>query len=439
MKKSTLILLVVAVGLGAFVYFYEIKGGKRREEAKESAKQIFQFKQEDIAQLSLTRASETMGFEKRGDEWVMTQPLSVKADQSNLDAIARNLTTSQIERKLPAAADKLATYGLSEPRVTATVKLKNGEQHQLRLGNEDFAKTFAYALIDNSPEVALVPTYLLTSADKTRFELRDKSVVDVSQSEVNTLELKTSNGQFLLTKHGENWQLQQPRQLPADSSEVSSILSQLSFARMTDVVEENPQDLKTYGLDRPTIAARLRTEKGAEQVLTLGKKVDEQCYGKINTRSPVFKVSADLYKKLDATLFSLRNKKPVPVDQDQITRLRLKNEHQTIVAEKNGDKWILKEPADKKGKEVKQYEIFNPLETSDAKEIFDTPSKEMTTALANPAVEVQLTKIEGQTITVSISKKVGDSVYVRNSLSPAVMKFEGSLLDQLNVKVEDLL
>jgi len=437
MKRSTVILLLVAVALGAFVYFYEIKGGKKREEAEESAKQIFQFKPEDIAQIALNRAGETSAFEKRGDAWVMTQPLSTKADESTLDAIARNVATSQVERKLSAAADKLATYGLSEPRVSLTVKLKSGEQHRLRLGDKDFNGTNVYALIDDSQEVALVSSYLLESADKPLFDLRDKSVLDVEQSEVNRLELKTSTGQFLLTRRGDDWQLQQPRSLPADANEVSSILSQLALAKMTEVVAEEAQDLKAYGLDNPTITARLRTEKGGEQILMLGKKDGEQYYGKTNARSVVFKVGSDLSTKLDVTLFKLRNKKPVVFNPDEITRVRIKNEHQTIVCEKTAeDKWLLKEPADKKDKEAKRYELFNPLEFSDAKEIFDAPSKDVTAALANPVVEVQLTKKDGRIITVSISKKVGDSVYVRNSLSPAVMKFDGSLLDDLNFKVD---
>lgn len=439
MRRSTVIVLLVAVGLGVFVYFYEIKGGRKREEARESAKQLFHFTPEDIVHILLQRGGETLSFEKRGDEWVMTQPLTTKADQSNLDAIARNLTTSQIERKLSVAADQLTTYGLSQPNVSLTVKLKSGEQHRLRFGDKDFSGTNVYALIDENPEVVLVPNYLFESADKSLFDLRDKSVLDVEQAEVSMLELKTPAGQFLLTKKGDDWQIHQPRSLPADSGEVSSILSQLSFARMTEVVAEDAQDVKPYGLDRPTITARVRTEKGAEHVLLLGKKVGEHYYGKTTARSLVFKVGSDLWTKLDVSLFKLRDKKPVRFNRDEITRVRIQNEHQTIVCEKSTDnKWLLKEPSDKKGKEARSSQLFNPLEFSDAKEIFDTPSKAILTALAHPAVEVQLTKKDGQTITVTVSKKVGDSVYVRNSLSPAVMKFDGSLLDELNIKADEV-
>jgi hypothetical protein len=441
MKKSTLILLLVAVALGGFVYFYEIKGAKKREEAKESAKQIFPFKQEEIAALSLTRAGETMSFEKRSDGWVMTQPISAKADQSALDNIATNLSTATVERKFPASADNLKTYGLNNPKINLTVKLKNGQQHQLRLGDDDFAKTAVYALVDNNnSEVALAPTYLLTSVDKSRFDLRDKSVLDVPQAEINALELKTPEGQFSLVKQGEKWQLKQPGQWPADTSEVDSILSSLTSARITAVVADEAQDLKPYGLDNPVITARLRTSKGNEQVLMLGNKEGEQYYGKVSTRPVVFKVNADVYNKLDPTLFSLRNKRVAIFDREQLTRIRYKDDHQTIVCEKNAQgKWALTEPADKKGKPVRQYVFLNPLEFTDAKEIHDTPSKDITAKLADPAVTVELTQKNGQTITVSISKKVDNAVYARNNLSPTVMKFEGRLLDEVSVKkVEDI-
>ena len=39
------IVAVLFAGLGAFVYFYEIEGGKRREEAAEEAKKLFQFRE----------------------------------------------------------------------------------------------------------------------------------------------------------------------------------------------------------------------------------------------------------------------------------------------------------------------------------------------------------------------------------------------------------
>lgn len=439
MKKSTLILLLVAVGLGVFVYFYEYKGGEKREQAEADRKKIFQFKEEDISRLSINRAGETLTFERRDNDWVMTQPITTKADQSNLSSLITNLTTSQIDRKLPASADKLAGYGLEQPAVTLTITLNSGEQRQIKFGNKDFAGTSVYALIDGGQEVAMVPAYLFDSVDKSPFDWRDKAVLDVAFEQVTALELTTPTGHFQLIKQGDQWQLQQPRSLPADSGEVSSIVSQLTSARMTEVVAEQSSDLRPYGLDKPTISATLRTQKGDEQMLMLGKKDGEYYFGKTNTKSTVFKLASDVHTTLDVTLFKLRNKKPAIFKQDEITRIHLKNEHQTIVCEKSGDKWLIKQPTEQKDKEVRAYEIFTPLTINDAKEIFDVPPKQAAAALINPLVEVQLTKTDGQVIIISFSKKVGEFVYVKNSLAPAVMKFEGSLLDQLNVKADTLL
>jgi hypothetical protein len=440
MKRSTLILLLVAAALGAFVYFYEIKGGKEREEKEERAKQAFQFKQEDIAEISLTREGETIAFQKRDNDWVITQPVNTKADQSAVNSIVSSVASATVDRKLSASQDKLKTFGLENPKISLTIKLKDGQQHQVRLGDKDFSGSSVYALVDKSSDVALLSSSVLASADKPLLDLRDKSVVDVSQFDVTSIDLKTPKHEFALVKQGDDWQLQQPRSLPADSSSVSSMLSQLTSATMTDIVAESASDLKPYGLDRPTITARMRTQKGDEHVLLLGSKVDEKYYGKSSTRSAIFKVSADLYKKLDTTLFDLRSKRPLVFNRDDLTRIRIKNEHQTIVCEKTSDnKWVVKEPAEKKDKEVGQFQLFNPLELSDAKEIFDAPSKGITAKLAQPAIEVQLTKKDGQTVTLVVSKKFESMVYLRNSLSPTVMKFEGQLFDDLNKKVEDLL
>jgi hypothetical protein len=440
MKKSTLILLLAALALGGFVYFYEIKGGKEREEAEEQAKQAFQFKPDDITEISLKRGGETIALQKKETDWMITQPVSAKADQAAAGTIAGDVATVKIERKLSAAQDKLKTFGLDVPKVSLTVKLKDGKQHQVQLGDKDFSGSSVYGLVDNGKEVALLPSSLLTSADKSLFDLRDKSILDFSQMDVTSLDLKTSKETFALTKQDDNWQLQQPRALAADSGTVSSILSQLSSATMAEIVAEAPSELKTYGLEKPAVTARLRTQKGEEHALMIGTKVDDQYYAKSSTRSAVFKITEDLYKKLDTTLFDLRSKRPVSFNRDEITRVRIKNEHQTLVCEKTkDDKWVLKEPADKKDKEVKSYQLFNPLEFTDAKEFFDAPPKDIASKLAAPAIEVQLTKKDGQVITVTVSKKFDGKVYARSSPGPAIMRFEEQLFDDLNVKAEDLL
>lgn len=43
LQRTTLVLILLAFGLGAFVYYYEIRGATQRSEVSESKKRIFNF------------------------------------------------------------------------------------------------------------------------------------------------------------------------------------------------------------------------------------------------------------------------------------------------------------------------------------------------------------------------------------------------------------
>ena len=51
--KGTLILLLVCIGIGCFIYFYEIKGGEEREKAKEAESRFWMIEGKDIQQIEL--------------------------------------------------------------------------------------------------------------------------------------------------------------------------------------------------------------------------------------------------------------------------------------------------------------------------------------------------------------------------------------------------
>ena len=76
--KGTLVLLIAVVALGSYIYFYEIKGGEKREKAKEAESQFWKIEDKDIQQMELIfgdRIALTGGFEnilveQVGDLWV---------------------------------------------------------------------------------------------------------------------------------------------------------------------------------------------------------------------------------------------------------------------------------------------------------------------------------------------------------------------------------
>ena len=83
--RSTYILVALAIILGLFVYFYEIKGGKVREEEKRKETLVFDVKDTDISWVEILRpGSEPLKVEKIGEgeeaSWRIVKPIETRAD-----------------------------------------------------------------------------------------------------------------------------------------------------------------------------------------------------------------------------------------------------------------------------------------------------------------------------------------------------------------------
>ena len=105
--RNTGILLLLTAAVGAFVYFYEIRGEEARTQAEADAKRLFPgIEAEAIDSIELTTSD---GVEARiersqgngGDAgWDLVTPLAFPADSFPADALASSLSGLASERKL---------------------------------------------------------------------------------------------------------------------------------------------------------------------------------------------------------------------------------------------------------------------------------------------------------------------------------------------------
>lgn len=440
MKKSTIILLLLAVIGGIAVYYTEIKPGKPRDEEKDTSREAFKLNREDITQIVLTRAGQSVTFENKDNKWLITQPLSAPADDATLNTIIGDLVSARIARDITASAEELKTYGLSDPKVKLDVKLKNGQSHKIELGEKDFTGSSVYARVDGGSSIALLSGSLLTSADKDLKDLRDRSLFGgLSQFDIKGLKLNTESGPIALDKQDTSWNLTAPTAGPAEESEVTSLLSEITSAKAAEVVTETADDLAKYGLNNAKLGVTAQLTAGGERVLSIGSKVDEQFYAKASDRPQIFKIDKAFYDKINVKLASLRSKDILKVSQDDVTKVQLKNPNLTLVVEpdKDHNKWLVKEPADKKDKEASAFKIFTPLQ-SKAEEVIEKPTGAITAKLASPAVTVTLTFKDGKTKVVKVSAADGENVYVRVEGNPAIYKLNKMMLESLSFKLDEV-
>ncbi len=89
--KGTLVLLIVCLLLGGYIYFYEIKGGEQREKTKEAENQVWKFEGKDIQQIDLLSSNQHITAVRQGESnWALTSPRALDADSDDLNSLANS-------------------------------------------------------------------------------------------------------------------------------------------------------------------------------------------------------------------------------------------------------------------------------------------------------------------------------------------------------------
>lgn len=439
MKRNTLILLLIALVLGVAVYYLEYKPGKPRDEEPSASKPAWEIKREDIASLELKRGGQTMVFALEGEKWMIKQPLSASANESAISSLLSDLTAAQVEREFAASAEDLRGYGLESPTVRVEMKLKNGQSKVIELGAKDPLGSSAYARIGGGANVAMVSASLLTSADKSLNDFRDRTLFGGAQTDLTQAKFVNESGSFELAKKDEVWNIQRPVQAEADESEVSTLLAGIISAEATEIVSETDAEAAKYGLDKPKVSFTGKLTGGTERVVSLGSKIEEDYYAKVSDKPQIFKVNASFYDKLNTRLIKLKSKTIVKFNRDEMTSVQIKNPNLTVVAERNAEgKWLIKQPAEKKDQEASTFKLLDPLETR-ATEIVEKPDAAIAKLLAAPKVEARLTGKDGKVTVIKISAAKDGDAYVRVEGRPEIYKVNQSMVDSLSFKLDEII
>src|SRR5580704_13406589 len=159
MKKSTLIVLALAIVACVAFYFLDWKKGDK-DAAKplpDASKTAFTFKADDITSITITHPADSgapaITLTKQGSGWQITQPLSTLADDSTAGGLAEGLANARVEGTQPGTSDRLKVYGLDPADVVVNFQLQNGTKHAVQLGKKDFVGTSVYAKIDQNSDV----------------------------------------------------------------------------------------------------------------------------------------------------------------------------------------------------------------------------------------------------------------------------------------------
>ena len=313
--RNTYIIAALFLAMIAYLAFVE---APRHDEDTQS-KKLLQLKPEDVTELTLTYPDKQIALKKTAAGWHMQKPLDVAADPSAVTNMISALSDTELRRTLDGESKSLETYGLDKPETVITIGLSNGKTLPgVRVGKAAPVGFSAYAHIEGSPNVVLVPSIFQTGMKRDVKDLRDKTIVDFKDDDVQTIELATPDTTTEVVRDGEAWKIAKPAEYKADATEIKALLAALKGVRAEDFVDQ-PAALSEYGLDAPR--AKISVVVGADNTrkeLWIGpeKAKDKKnvVYVKRADADTVYEVGSWIWGGLNKSVSSLRDKTVLAFD-----------------------------------------------------------------------------------------------------------------------------
>lgn len=267
--RWTLGLLALAAALGAWVYFGEIRGEARKQEAESAAKKIFGVDSASVTALELTLADGKIARVSRDgtSDWKVESPVAYPADRDAVEralkALAKLDSTAVIS---PAPAD-LAPFGLGSAGKKVRVFSGAGEPQELVVGGPTPVGSGKYLSLASDPSrVFAVDTGALYGLTPTLVELRDKRVLRVTSGNVDELTVRLHGAEVAHAKRGAaGWELLAPQPAPGDAAKIRRTLDELALARATDFAD-SPSKAQSDTLAKPELELVIRTPDKEERL-----------------------------------------------------------------------------------------------------------------------------------------------------------------------------
>ena len=305
---STLILVVVLAGLGAYIYFVDSKRpAASADGSSETKEKVFTVEADKINELRITYQGETSLLQKSDSGWKMVEPTAIEADPPEAIGVATALTNVDIVRVVDDNPTNLEQFGLANPPITVAFKSDGGAAGTLKLGNKNATQGEIYALKNDEKRVFLISAFQETSFNRRPFDLRDKKILKFDRDNADSLVLTKGANSIEMARSGSDWKVVRPVPSRSDYSVIEGFLTRLSSANMSKLLEENPADLAKYGLDKPSMTVTIGAGS-AKTVLQIGKTEGGDTYARDASRPMVFTVDTTLQGDLNKEFNDYRKK-----------------------------------------------------------------------------------------------------------------------------------
>lgn len=439
--KNTLILLVIFIILGAYVYFVEIKKHRKDEQVEKESKKVFTLVKDSINTLIFKNLNQEFSLKKEQNEWKITYPLETGADNSTINAMLTSLINAEKDKIFNVMPHDLFQFGLDNRSTVIHVSATTGDSDSIRIGDDAPVGSYVFAYKKDST-VFTINRSVKNSFNKKLFDIRDRKLLHFSRTDVRYLSLIRESGKIEFEKsEGSDWIIPSINR-PADNSKVSSILSKLENNKAKAFVDEQGTQLKKYGLQRPTyqVELLLGPEKGQKR-LFISNKLNGKYYAKDEIRKPIFEIDSALVKDMNQKLTDFRSKDFASFARNDVNRIVVQYSDTLFTCLKDSaNSWYLDDSTRQMVKSSEITSFFSRLDYTNISDfVKDGNFNVKSYGLDKPSLKLSLYKDNELLIEATLGNEKENKIYAMTNQINSVYLIPNSKLEDLKLKLDKII
>ena len=237
-SRNLIILAVVVVALGAFIFFVEQHQPTTSERLERIDRVFAEFDEDVVDTIELQTGRGSLRLEKTDDGWRLVEPLSYPADATAVRSLLQSIATLESDRALALDEVNLADHGLDTPKLSVALVDETGKRFELAVGAETPLGSKRAVRRDQDDEILLCPDTFTSSIDKEVDQWRSREVVDVRETDLASIEIATSSDLIRAVRVGGHWDLEAPVADLADAEQMRSLVSELNALRISEFLDD---------------------------------------------------------------------------------------------------------------------------------------------------------------------------------------------------------
>jgi hypothetical protein len=205
--------------------------------------------------------------------------------------------------------------------------------------------------------VTYLVVYELPQAER---EATKDKLLTIDKDAITGVTLVYPDREIELAKGDKGWRLVRPVEAPADDAIVKGMLATIVDAEVQKTLDEAPQDLSGFGLDKPNVVARLTAKDASPPPIAVGKNttIGGKTYVRKGDEPKVYLTTTVIQTGLNKQVKDLRDKQLLVFQDGDVTRVAIERtggESTTLVRSAEGEAWTVADGQPADSTEVRSY------------------------------------------------------------------------------------